>query len=830
VKKAMKRFCFLILTILISAPAFAANVTGVWANNGEDKVTQDELRAAQGTAGTNTVWDGTQISVFGGRNETVSFNAVLEASGNAASNVTVSFNKLTGPGGAAIASAQTSGNGVFDWTQRPIELFFVRYLQIKGLSLLSYETYDERHVPRRLRKQSGGGWTSRPDHDKYYPDIAVPMELTPSFSIASKSNQSVWADIYIPKGAAPGVYQGVFEVREGGAVVKSVPVKLQVYDFTLPDVPSAKTMLYYSATNINRRYLGNTYVDPNSSAGARAKSIRDRHFMLAHRHRFALIGDSPEDCGSGDSPCPEWEPRLNGSLFTAANGYDGPGVNKGNDVYSIGTYGNWGWKSEGQAGMQTHTDAWENWFTQHAPNVERFLYLIDESADTAQIQTWCNWVLNNPGPGRNLRTLATIGLPSAASGAPGLDIPTSAPDASIASVWQPLVDRYTSDARKRFYMYNGKRPYTGSTATEDDGVALRERAWAQYKLKANRWYFWETTYYNDFQGGTGEGNLFRTAHTFGGFSTVDSVKGETGWNYSNGDGVLFYPGTDKLYASDSYGVDGPFASLRLKYWRRGLQDVDYLTMAAAINPTAVQQLVNAMVPKAAWEYGVTSTADPTYVLTDISWTDDPRAWENARAQLAAIIAGSSSGGSSTSGPGAPAFVPPPLVAVDGQLTATPTTSEPLATFNWTITPAAAGAPVKVNTPSGTLSLGPLALPVGDYQVSVTVTDTDGNVSAATTRSLSLASQVYPARVYPNPWRADRNAGMPVTFEQPVLKFTVTIMSGFSGRRVKTVTASEGRAVWDLTNDSGSPVSSGTYIYVVKSSAGQIARGRVAVIR
>ena len=32
---------------------------------------------------------------------------------------------------------------------------------------------------------------------------------------------------------------------------------------------------------------------------------------------------------------------------------------------------------------------------------------------------------------------------------------------------------------------------------------------------------------------------------------------------------------------------GPFASLRLKLWRRGIQDVDYLTLAAAINPSAV---------------------------------------------------------------------------------------------------------------------------------------------------------------------------------------------------------------------------------------------------
>ena len=136
----------------------------------------------------------------------------------------------------------------------------------------------------------------------------------------------------------------------------------------------------------------------------------------------------------------------------------------------------------------------------------------------------------------------------------------------------------------------------------------------------------------------GETNVFQTAQTFGGSSSVDPVIGQTGWNYTNGDGVLFYPGTDKLYPADSYGVNGPFASLRLKYWRRGIQDVDYLTLAAAIDPAATQNIVNRIVPKVLWEYGVDNLSDPTYVHPDISWSNNPDVWEAARAQLAGIIA------------------------------------------------------------------------------------------------------------------------------------------------------------------------------------------------
>jgi hypothetical protein len=113
--------------------------------------------------------------------------------------------------------------------------------------------------------------------------------------------------------------------------------------------------------------------------------------------------------------------------------------------------------------------------------------------------------------------------------------------------------------------------------------------------------------------------------------------GETGWNYLNGDGVLFYPGTDTRFPEESYGVTGPFASLRLKHWRRGIQDVDYLALATEIDPDRTAAIVDRMIPRVLWEYGVEDPEDPTWVLTDSSWSTDPEVWEAARAELADII-------------------------------------------------------------------------------------------------------------------------------------------------------------------------------------------------
>jgi hypothetical protein len=115
--------------------------------------------------------------------------------------------------------------------------------------------------------------------------------------------------------------------------------------------------------------------------------------------------------------------------------------------------------------------------------------------------------------------------------------------------------------------------------------------------------------------------------------------GRTGFNYSNGDGVLMYPGTDTVFPADSYGVNGPLVSLRMKHWRRGIQDAEYLRLASQKSPAQVKELLRRMVPKVFWEIGITDPADPSWVRADISWPVDPDEWERARRELANAILG-----------------------------------------------------------------------------------------------------------------------------------------------------------------------------------------------
>jgi hypothetical protein len=663
VSKKLAFFVLAILLIELSSSLFlfaTVNAQGkpssdivVWANEGEDKVTQDELRATNDPdAVLNSVWDGNGISLFGARNEVVSFNLVIEAPHSTVNGIDITVSTLAGPNGNSISTRRASGNDVFNFADRNIELFYVKYLKIEGLSVLAYEGYwyDERHIPERFRRpydqntgEGTGGWTDRPDHDKFYPDIAVPLELNSPFDISGGSSQCIWGDIYIPKVVSSGVYTGKITVNREGAVYCEIPITLTVRNFALPEIPSAKTMVFFDLENLGDRYLGEMYPDPGTEAYNKLLSIANLHFQLAHRHKISLFDNPVPVSQMGEA----WVSRLNGTLFTSAEGYSGLGQNVGNNVYVIGAYGGWPWEGTTRTDMWSNTNAWVDWFDgqNFGTPTDYFLYLVDESEDYPQTQQWAQWTDSNPGSGSRLKSFATIDLPAAVAETPSLDIPCSGAQIGFADMWNNAVTAQQGKPDGAFYMYNGQRPVSGTFATEDDGVALRSLAWGQYKLGIDRWFYWDSTYYDNYQGYRGQTNVFQVAQTFGQYDETDTSNdaGKNGNNYFNGDGVLFYPGTDTRFPQDSYDVTGPFASLRLKYWRRGIQDIDYLTLAAKTDPTLTAQILNRMMPKFMWEYSADNSSDPSndeyYLHSDISWSTDPNVWEEARKELASIIEG-----------------------------------------------------------------------------------------------------------------------------------------------------------------------------------------------
>jgi hypothetical protein len=160
--------------------------------------------------------------------------------------------------------------------------------------------------------------------------------------------------------------------------------------------------------------------------------------------------------------------------------------------------------------------------------------LVDESSNFAQTQQWADWMKTNTGVGKNLPSMATLDVTSAVNNVPSLTIPTmGAGFGPTACDQMPSYSTLMSKPGSKLYLYNGGRPGVGCFMTEDDGVSLRVNAWTQWKKGIARWFYWQSTYYNDYQGGRGQTDVFNNAQTFGGVTaTPDAVVGETGWNHS----------------------------------------------------------------------------------------------------------------------------------------------------------------------------------------------------------------------------------------------------------------------------------------------------------
>ncbi len=735
---ALAFFALVVPATQAAVPSSA--VTAIWANEGGDKVAQEELRATrhvENKTGTvlNRAWNGSTITLAGAHNEVVSFNLILEAGSQQAQNVSVSFDTLTGPGGVQIHSIPAVGDGIFNWTQRPIELFYVRYLQIRGLSYFGYGKWDERATPVRFQRswsgsngQGQGLWTDRPDHDLHYPDIMVPYDLISNFGIAAGQNQGVWSDIYIPKNVPAGIYSGVVTVSENGSPTHTVPVQLTVNSFSLPDTPSAKTMIPLDTSDIAWRYVAgyHQYANWQTPAGLRIQKITDRYFELFHRHKLTIVGEN--ECPIMDRPCDSSLPRLNGSLYTANNGYAGPGVATGDGFFSIGTYGGWGNAHYGVAAwrydetlFRQHTDAWVSWFGANLPGTAFHLYLEDEPPpqDFAQVETWAQWIRRNPGPGQNLPSFVTHQAVLAQADFPHVAIPAmpagfgvcrgNAPSCDSPTLGQSVADAYRTTPGFQFWVYNDERPATGTALTEDDGVSMRQIPWMSYKKQIARYMYWYVNVNTPW-------DWFTQALTWGDDQFVDPVLGQTGTGASNGNGLLVYPGTSVYPGHTSYGVDGPFASLRIKEWRRGIQDVDYLTLAAQFDPASVQAIVNTTIPQVLWEY---QTDTPSYYTGGgPSWSVNPDDWEQARARLTQIIinhcanltgalpstspctdTGSSVFGASPAPPAAPVTPPAPVVPAPSPAPVTPVT--PTAP----VVSAPSPAPVTPVTPTASSDIG-----------------------------------------------------------------------------------------------------------------------------
>ncbi len=143
--------------------------------------------------------------------------------------------------------------------------------------------------------------------------------------------------------------------------------------------------------------------------------------------------------------------------------------------------------------------------------------------------------------------------------------------------------------------------------------------WACWKHDVDLWFYWLADHWkhNQSHAARGHQNVWVDPVTYGGDGGI------------NGDGVLVYPGEDLKHPDQDRGVRGPVASIRLKNIRRGMQDYEYLWLAAK----------NGMADRAKAVADRAVPAAFSEAKGAVSWSEKGSDWDAHRRELAALLDG-----------------------------------------------------------------------------------------------------------------------------------------------------------------------------------------------
>ena len=477
---------------------------------------------------------------------------------------------------------------------------------------------------------SAGAATSAPLHER----IALP---------APGRNQALWIDLHVAADATPGEYVRELVVEAGAARV-SIPVRLEVVAATLPATPSIDALgeVYrpYAFEGVGR--------EPSDPAWGRMAQC---YQQLAHRHRLVFVeraGDVPSGA-TLDDYARTYDPILSGELFTPERGYDGPG--QGTPVAVWRTP----WRQAidgdvartlGDADVARYERLARDWAALAARSGWRdtrwLAYVFDEvdgpdqgwpagaptegaEATPAELAARRAYLVRVHEAMRRVQRALDAGSPN-----DPIDLvwtshsnpATWAGDAELdlrGTIRQWTPNAHAADtaflaereaAGEATWFYHSGHPAIGGHAINLPGTDMR--SWGVAGARHGR-----------------SGQLMWAVN----FGDPDTPFAEPTWNAVDdrvGNGLLVYPGA-RLPDIGYPAAPGPVPSMRLKAWRRGLQDAELWLLARARDPDAADRLITDLVPRAFTDAVARGDATP-------AWSDDPADWIAFRDALLDLLA------------------------------------------------------------------------------------------------------------------------------------------------------------------------------------------------
>jgi len=584
------RVAILALTHFALAVTAVASIRTIWAVNDGERIARDDVKNPNKAA--NSAWDGHRIKIFGARNEIIAFQIIVEADKDGISKLSAALPELRQSEGTASITYLAPQLDPTLYYKRPIQIFSVNYMNVE--------------TPSRAQWVYESGSPAAPKD----PTGWKPVQLVPEnakagrggfpLNVLSGLNQSVWFEIYTDRSLPAGIYSGTVTVTGDGRKI-TIPIELELFDFTLPDQNSMQAMVYYES------------LQPKLYQG---RDLDPQYHRFAHRQRIELVHgyDRAEVEGA--------RARFDGTDFSHARGYDGPGENVGNQIIPRTFYGP-GKLFDERASAWREADSWITFLHENFPNALTFLYLPDEPGPSQYkyIRQLADNIHSNAGPGKALPTFVTKRYVKELDGA--------------IDIWDtgPLgydIKRAEEERRRghKYWIYNGGRPAAGAIVIDAPATDARATIWACFKHGVDNYFYWHGVHWQHNRQKVGERkqNVWANPITFDNRGQPNKPIDDQG--YINGDGVLMYPGEDKLHPQEDRGIAGPISTVQLANLRRGLQDHQYLTLARKLNLDAlVNEVLQSVVPH------VFSDSGPA-----IGFSEAGNDYERARYKLAQAIA------------------------------------------------------------------------------------------------------------------------------------------------------------------------------------------------
>jgi Glycoside hydrolase 123, catalytic domain len=580
----------LLLTYLLLPIAASASVLTIWAVNDGEKVERDDLNNPNKSA--NSAWDGHKIKIFGARNEIIAFQLIVQAGHDGIKQLTVALPEFHQQGGRARITYAPPGLDPTNYVGRPIEIFSVNYMNVEITSHAS--------------------WVFKPGSPAAPKDPIgwKPVQLVPENAKAGRGgfplqvgpaqNQPVWIEVYTSRNLPAGIYRGQITVNADGQK-QTIPIELELFDFTLPDQNSMQVMIYYEN------------LQPVMYQG---RNLDSQYHRFAHRQRVELV--HAYDITTARAAMG----RFNGEDFTKARGYEGPGEKVGNRIIPRTFYGP-GKDFDERASAWRHSDEWMTFITQNFPTAITFLYMPDEPgrSEYAYIRKLADNLHSNPGPGKTLPAFVTKRYVKELDGA--IDFWDTGPMGY--DIERAMEERSRGH---KYWIYNGGRPAAGAIVIDAPATDARATIWACFKHGIDNYFYWHGVHWQHNRQKVGERrqDVWTNPITFDNRGQPNKPVNDQG--YINGDGVLMYPGEEKLHPDQDRGIAGPINTIQLANFRRGLQDHQYLTLARQLGLNSlVNETLQAVVPR------VFSDAKGV-----VGFAETGNEYERARYKLAQAIA------------------------------------------------------------------------------------------------------------------------------------------------------------------------------------------------